>query len=221
MGVFLKAREGFLGGDIDWNTNKLKAILVDMNDAPAASPGSWVISNVTYSGTTVTVTLPAGHGITSTQTVEVFGVNGVTNVNGIWTVTGVTATTIVFTVTTTPTGTYTSGGWVANLSLTFLSEFVGTGGRVATSPTLTSPTIVNGVADVDNTTFTAVPGPDPVEAILIVQAALTTGAGDAADTAQRLIWLNTPATSGTSGLPVTPNGGDIVVTWNAQGLFAI
>ncbi len=228
MAVFLKAREGFLGGDIDWNTHKFKAILCDM-DLAGPSAGVWVVGGATNAGTVVTLTLPSGHGFTSGQTIEVFGVGGITNVNGVWTVTSTTATTVVFSVTTTPTGTYTaSTGHVANLSLTYLSEFIGASGRRAYGPTavgagagMTSMTITNGTADAADITFSAVPGPNSVEAILVVQTATTTGASDAADTAQRLIWLNTSATPGTSGLPVTPNGGDINITWNASGLFAI
>ncbi len=229
MAVFLKAREGFLGGDIDWNANKFKAILCDMNDA-GPTVGAWVVTGVSSSGTApdilATITTSAAHGLAAGQTVEVFLVGGATQVNGVWTVNTVpTTTTFTIKMGSTVVSAYTSGGFIANLSLTFLSEFIPGAGRVKIAPDagfpLPSQTIVNGTADAADVSFAAVPGPDAVEAILVVRTAAAPADADLADTAQRLIWLNTPVTPGTTGLPVTPNCGDINVTWNAQGLFAI
>lgn len=64
----------------------------------------------------------------------------------------------------------------------------------------------NGVADADNVTFTNVAG-DVAEYIILVQIV---PAG--AETDHRLLALIDSAT--TTGLPVTPNGGDIVVQWS-------
>lgn len=81
------------------------------------------------------------------------------------------------------------------------------GGRVA-SADLTNKTapLNNGVADADNVTFTNVAG-DVSEYIILVQ--IVSG-GTEAD--HRLLALMDSAT--TTGLPVTPNGGDIVVQWS-------
>lgn len=81
--------------------------------------------------------------------------------------------------------------------------------RVKVSPAFTAKTITDGVADAADVTFAAVTG-DPSEAVLIYQHALTAGGAALADTAARLIaWIDTA-----TGLPVTPNGGDITITWD-------
>ena len=76
------------------------------------------------------------------------------------------------------------------------------GARVATSGALGSKTVTNGVADAADVTFTAVTG-DPSEAIVIYKDTGT-------ESTSRLIAYIDTAT----GLPVTPNGGDISVAWN-------
>lgn len=72
----------------------------------AAPPSTGGISNITYSGTTVTVTTDAMHFNRAGETIVLAGVTTVTNVNGTWTLTATTPTTLVFTATVTPTGTY-------------------------------------------------------------------------------------------------------------------
>ena len=76
------------------------------------------------------------------------------------------------------------------------------GARVAVSGALTSKTVTLGVADAADVTFTSVTG-DPSEALVIYQH---TGV----ESTSRLIAYIDTAT----GLPVTPNGGDITVTWD-------
>lgn len=83
-------------------------------------------------------------------------------------------------------------------------------GEVGTAQTIANTTVAAGVVDGDNVTFTAVSGAT-VEALVL--------------------WLDTgtPATSrlvayidtGQTGLPVTPNGGDITITWDAAGIFTL
>lgn len=91
---------------------------------------------------------------------------------------------------------------------TFVSD-IPSAARVATSPALSSKTVAAGVADAADTTFTAVTGAT-VEAIVLFQSSAVGGGADVADTAQRLIAYIDTAT----GLPVTPNGGDITITWD-------
>jgi len=68
-----------------------------------------------------------------------------------------------------------------------------------------------GVFDGGNATFTGVTGAQS-EALIIYRK--TAGA----NTEWRLVaYLDT----GVTGLPVTPNSGDISVTWNASGIFAL
>ena len=75
--------------------------------------------------------------------------------------------------------------------------------RVAVSGALTSKTVDGGVADAADITFTSVTG-DQCEAIVIYKHTGT-------ESTSRLIAYIDSAT----GLPVTPNGGDITVQWDS------
>ena len=82
---------------------------------------------------------------------------------------------------------------------------------VGTPQTLAGKTFTNGVFDSStNPTFTAVTGAS-VEALVIY---IDTGTPT---TSPLVAYIDTSVT----GLPVTPNGGDITITWNASGIFAI
>jgi len=83
-------------------------------------------------------------------------------------------------------------------------------GVVGTPQTIGNTTVTNGVFDGDNVTYTAVTG-NSVEALIIY-----IDTGDSA-TSRLVAYIDT----GVTGLPVTPNGGDITVTWNASGIFAL
>lgn len=83
--------------------------------------------------------------------------------------------------------------------------------KVAESPTLTTPTVVDGTFDTDGFTWTSVSG-DVSEAII-----LSDGTISAPVTDQLVAYYDT----GMSGMPVTPNSGDIVVTVNASGWFSL
>lgn len=231
MALFEKGRELILS-DGGWkasvsNGAKYKACAIDMGLAGPAA-GSWVVTGATFSGTTVTVTLPSGHGFVTGNAIEVFMVGGLTNVTGVWVVSGTTATTVSFVVTTLPVGTYTSGGYVANLTTpTFLTDLVtaaniaaSPSGVVSRTPAMTGLTATNGVADANDEVFTNVSG-NTIEAIAIVQFASLYASADVADTAARLVHLITPATVGTAGLPVTPNTANINLAWSSQGIFKI
>jgi len=81
---------------------------------------------------------------------------------------------------------------------------------VGTPQTIGSKTFTNGVFDGANVTFTAVTG-NSVEALIIY---IDTGT---AGTSPLVAYIDTSVT----GLPVTPNGGDISITFNASGIFAL
>lgn len=81
---------------------------------------------------------------------------------------------------------------------------------VGTPQTIGSKTFTNGVFDGADVTFTAVTG-NSVEALVIY---IDTGS---ASTSPLVAYIDTSVT----GLPVTPNGGDITVTWNGTGIFAL
>lgn len=83
----------------------------------------------------------------------------------------------------------------------FLSD-IPLAARVATSANLTSKTITDGVADAADVTYSAVSG-DEVEALAIFQDTTVEG------TSRLIAYIDTA-----TGLPVTPNGGDITVVWD-------
>lgn len=101
------------------------------------------------------------------------------------------------------TGTYTYSS--AHDFYNDLSGVVGTDQQIA------NPTVTNGTFDGDNVTFSAVSGAT-VEALVVYRK----NAG--ANTTWRLVLFQD---TGVTGLPVTPNGGDITVTWDASGIFTL
>lgn len=100
------------------------------------------------------------------------------------------------------TGTYTYNS--AHDFYNDLSGVVGT-----ESAALSSKTITNGVFDAADITFTAVSGATAEAIVLFVDT------GNVAT--DRLICYIDAGT----GLPVTPNGGDINVTWSVSGIFSL
>ena len=101
------------------------------------------------------------------------------------------------------TGTYTYSA--AHDNYNDLSGVVGT-----ESAAMDGKTFTNGTFDANNITFSAVTGSTVEASILFVDT------GNAATDAL-ICFID----SASSGLPVTPNGGDITVAWNASGIFAL
>ena len=102
------------------------------------------------------------------------------------------------------TGTYTY-----NAAHEFYSDLSGIGG---TDQEIGTKTFTSGVLDGADITYTAVAGTVTYEAVVLY----VKNAG--ANTTWRLVaYIDTSVT----GLPVTSNGGDIVVTWNASGILAL
>jgi hypothetical protein len=92
--------------------------------------------------------------------------------------------------------------YTANLAThAFLADVPGAA-RVAVSGVLANKTATAGVAAADNITFSSVTG-DQSEALVIYKHTGT-------DSTARLIAYIDSA----QGLPITPNGGDITVTWD-------
>lgn len=92
--------------------------------------------------------------------------------------------------------------YTVNLSTHDFLDDVAAGGRVATA-TLASKTATAGVADAADLTFTTVTG-DVSEALILYKDSGVEG------TSQLIAYIDTA-----TGLPVTPNGGDIVVQWDS------
>jgi len=101
------------------------------------------------------------------------------------------------------TGTYTYSA--SHQFFSSLSGIQGTDQRIST------PTVVNGTFDGDDLTYTAVTGVS-IEALVVYRH------NSGASSTWRLVLYED---TGVTGLPVTPNGGNIVVTWNASGIFTI
>ena len=83
----------------------------------------------------------------------------------------------------------------------FLSD-IPTSARITSSVTLTGKTTDGGAADAEDVTFTSVSG-NTIEAIAIYKDTGTEA------TSPLLVYLDTA-----TGLPITPNGGDIIITWD-------
>jgi hypothetical protein len=104
------------------------------------------------------------------------------------------------------TGTYTYSA--AHDFYNDLTGIVGTDQRITTP---TAGSVSQGTFDGDNVTYTAVSG-NSVEALIYYRH----NAG--ANTTWRLVFYQDTSVT---GLPVTPNGGDIAVSFNASGIFTL
>lgn len=101
-----------------------------------------------------------------------------------------------------------TGSYTYSASHQFYSSLSGV---VGTDQEILTKTQVTGVFDGADVTYTAVTG-NTVEAIVLYRK----NAG--ANTTWPLIaYIDT----GVTGLPITPNGGNIVITWNPSGIFQL
>ena len=105
-------------------------------------------------------------------------------------------------------------GYTYSATHDFLDDVTGGGGGtiVGTPQTLGSKTITNGVFDAADVTFTAVAAGAAIQHLIIYEdtgSAATSGLIAAIDSY--------------TGLPVTPNGGDITVAWDngANKIFSL
>lgn len=100
------------------------------------------------------------------------------------------------------TGTYTF-----SQTHEFFSSVVA--GQVGTEVELGTKTFTAGLFDAADSTFTAVTGSTAEALVIFIKNA-------GANTTWRLVaYIDT----GVTGLPVTPNGGNIVIGWNASGIL--
>lgn len=99
------------------------------------------------------------------------------------------------------TGTYTY-----NAAHDFYDDVTGV---VGTPQTIANKTVVNGLFDGDNVTYTGLTG-SSAEAIIIY---IDTGS---AATSRLAVYIDSA-----TGLPVTPNSGDVAISWNASGIFQL
>lgn len=102
-----------------------------------------------------------------------------------------------------------TGVYVYSAAHQFFSSVTGVAG---TPVVLGTKTFANGIFKTADSTFTAVSnGSVTCEALIIY---IDTGT---AATSTLVAYMDT----GITNMPVTPNGGDITVTWNVTGIFAL
>lgn len=164
--LFEKGREAFGLGNIAWTSATIKAALLDTTvTSTAVKP----ISGAT-NATPIVVTATA-HGYVNGDIVYIDGVGGNLAANGIWQVASVAANTFNLTNPVSAgnavgSAAYTSGGFAINLGPTIANLSDISGGVIGTAVTLTSPTMVQGVADAADVTFTSVSG-NPVKGVFV------------------------------------------------------
>lgn len=98
-----------------------------------------------------------------------------------------------------------TGAYTYNAAHDFLDDVTGI---IGTAQTLNNKTFTNGIFDADDVTYTAVTG-NSVEALIIY---VDTGS---AATSRLIAYIDTNVTN----LPFTPNGGNVIIAWNATGIL--
>lgn len=190
-------RQKFLEGSIAWLTDTIKAQLIDV-DTYYTTP---LTVTAATNASPIAITSSASHGMSTGDKVAILKVLGNTATNGTWTIT-VTDSTHFTLNGSTGNGAYTSGGFIVKLSLDQWISDIAAAAKIGTAVTLGTKTSTRGVADAADFTFTAVSGASAqVDALVFYKDTGTPG------TSALIAWVDTA-----TGLPVQPNGGDIVVT---------
>lgn len=94
------------------------------------------------------------------------------------------------------------GAWTPNYSTNNWLADVSISARIGSPQTLTGKTTSGGAADANDVTFSSISGPQ-LEALLLYK-------DTSVEATSPLIAIIDQA----YGLPITPNGGDIIVTWD-------
>ncbi|MGH8626451.1 MAG: hypothetical protein ACREYC_14675 [Gammaproteobacteria bacterium] len=169
MNTFEKGREGFHDGTVDWDTDTIKAILMDLG---TADTGVKAITGAT-NATPIVITATS-HGFSNGDIVYVDGVGGNLAANGVWKIANQATNTFEL---TRPDGTnavgsasYTSGGVAVNMGPGAAGDNYDdfNGCAVGTDQTLASKTVAAGVLDAADPTWTAVTG-NTVEAVALYE----------------------------------------------------
>jgi hypothetical protein len=209
-GWFMHAKEEFLNKQIDMDTDNLKAILVDLSAVTSA--GVKTITAAT-NATPIVVT-STSHGFSNGDIVSIRGVTGNTNANGRRKIANVTANTFELTDPRDDTdiagnGTYGGTDTIAtNLSIAEDLADIDSAAILQTSGNLSSVTIVDGLFDCADITFSSVPNDGKDGHTVIVYHDTP-----AADADKTLICMDDQS----SDFIVNGNGGDITYNVNASG----
>ena len=96
-----------------------------------------------------------------------------------------------------------TSGYSYNVAHTSIND-IAAANRVHTSSALANKTTTNGVFDADDTTLTAVAAGSAIAALVVYVEAGTSASSTL------MLYLDSAAQ-----LPVTPNGGDIIIQWDS------
>jgi len=197
--VYEKFKESILQAGLNLSSLTLKLVGVNL--------AQYGLAVTAATNATPIVVTSASHGIVNGDLVMIAGCLGNTAANGIFRAANVTTNTFELTNPTTGAniagnGAWTSGGRIVNISQHQYLSSIPSGARIATSPALSSKTFTLGVVDAADVTFTAVTG-SAIDGYVMIN---DTGV---AGTSNLIVWLD-----GYTNLPITPNGGDIVVQFD-------
>lgn len=204
VALFAKAAELALGAGMNLDSATVKVALIDTG---TADTGIKAITGAT-NATPIVVTATS-HGFSNGDRVLIGGVGGNTAANGHFIIANVTAntfelTTVAAGANVAGNGAYTSGGYAVCLGPSASGDFWNDfdGAVIGTPQTIGSKSIAGGVFDGADVTFTGVTG-NTVELIVIF-----------VDTGTPSTSAMIMADNGATGLPVTPNGGDISIAFS-------
>lgn len=171
MRLFEIGREK-LADDADWNSDTFKIALLELGAGGGTDTMIKAITGAT-NATPIQLTVTA-NGFANGDIVMAYDVGGNTSANGMWQVANqatntVDLKTIDDALNSVGNGAYTSGGKIINLSAANRGQIDGAE-NAAAAVTLTSPTLVKGVLDAADPSFTAVSGPNAVYAWYIYKS---------------------------------------------------
>lgn len=229
--LFEKGRQGFADKQIDWNTDTIRAMNLNLTTADTHVKAITGATNASPIVLTIT-----SHGWTNGDIIVVGLVGGNLAANGTWKIANQATNTVELTtlkdgLNSSGSGTYTSGGYAINLTaVTALDQI--NGGRVAdgsgTDITLTTPTLVDGTLDADDVPNTNLTGTvhalvlyrftsndaGSLPAVFIDGKMLVTAAADAASSATT-IWVEKLTGNIPNGTAIVFSNG-ITATLTAQ-----
>lgn len=164
--LFELGRESFLDGTVDWDTDTIKAALLDLNTADV---GIKAITGAT-NATPIVITATS-HGFANADFVYINGVGGNLAANGLFKIANQATNTFELTrykdgVNVSGSAAYTSGGYAVNLGPSASGDHYDdfNAAVVGTDQTLASKTKTQGVADAADPVFPSVSGAS-VEAV--------------------------------------------------------
>lgn len=205
--------EQLLSGGINIPTDNIKFILARLASITAVK----AITNAT-NATPIAITCTS-HGLSSGDLVNIVQVGGNLAANGRFEIAVSDANTFTLKDITTGasvagTGAYTSGGLMVPIGSTALDNLdditaAAIPAAGGTSANATTKTVTNGVFDCDDLTFTGVTAPSGGSTVDAIFAYKDTGT---ASTSKLFLLLDQ---NGGTGLPLTPNGGNVTVTFSS------